>query len=1198
MFASIARFEFRYQLRNPVFWVAFAMFFLFAFGTIASDGIQIGDGGNVHANAPRAVILTHLIMAIIFMFALAAMVANVVVRDDETRFGPLIRTTRITKPAYLFGRFTGAWLAAALCYVSVPLALWIGSLMPWLDSATLGPNHLSTYLFAYGAMGLPVLFVTGALLFAVATATRSMMATYLTIVIFFASYLAISSLISTTPSLRPYAPYLEPFGFAAFSLETRYWTAADSNIRLPSLWNAIGWSRLLWIGIACALLGVAQWRYHFADRGISRRAARREARAAKVEADTPVRSPVTGPLPMPSSAGTWRAQLVARTAMEMRQIVRSPAFLILLLIGFLVAMPQMWLGGGQYGTHVLPLTRRMVEGLKQSFAVMPMIVAIYYAGDLVWRERERRFAEIVDATPLPGWAFLVPKMLGVTLALVAMLSAGMLGGIAIQVLRGFNDIALGHYLQWYLLPTSVDLALIAVLAVFIQALSPSKYIGWGILVVYMVVTTVIGQLGFEDHLYSYGEVPPVPLSDMNPDGGMATAAWWFRLYWAAFAIILLVIAHLLWRRGTDARLVTGLRRLPARLRSPAGAVLAGAMLVFVATGTFLWHNTHQLNAYRTERSEEAFTANYERALLRFEAVPQPAVRQLRLAVDLFPAQKRAEITGRYLLANDTSRPLDRVHVRLRNRDLELVALDLPGARLERDFPPFAYRIYRFAKPLQPGETREMRFHTRRWQRGFANEGADTRLVANGTFLSNAEIAPQIGMDRSGLLDDRQTRHRQGLPGELRAARLEDVAAQRHNDLHADWTLADITVSTEADQTPVAPGRKLFDRTANGRRTARFVSDAPILNFFSVQSARYAERHARHRGVNLSVYYHPGHAWNVARMMHAMALSLDYYQAAFGPYQFDQARIIEFPGYSKYAQSFANTVPYSEDIGFNADLRDAKKIDYVTYVTAHEIAHQYWGHQVVGADMQGATVLSETLAQYSALMVMKRLYGPDQMRRFLRYELDAYLTGRRGEAIEEVPLGRVENQQYIHYRKGSVAMYLLQDRMGEAAVNHALTDLVRRYRFRGAPYPRSTDLVAALRRKAQTRAQQALITDLFERIVLYDVKATAPTATRDAQGRWRTSFTVAATKFTVDGQGNQSETPFDEPVDIGAFRAEPGEGRFDRADILAMEKRSLRSGEQRMTIITRTRPSYVGVDPYNLLIDRSPRDNLAGVDSHF
>ena len=142
---------------------------------------------------------------------------------------------------------------------------------------------------------------------------------------------------------------------------------------------------------------------------------------------------------------------------------------------------------------------------------------------------------------------------------------------------------------------------------------------------------------------------------------------------------------------------------------------------------------------------------------------------------------------------------------------------------------------------------------------------------------------------------------------------------------------------------------------------------------------------------------------------AMKASLDYCSANFSPYQFRQLRIVEFPAYANFAQSFANTIPYSEAIGFILDTTDPDKIDMVTYVTAHEIAHQWWAHQVIGADMQGMTMLSETLAQYSALMVMEKMYGPEQIRRFLKFELDRYLRGRGGEMIEEVPLARVENQ---------------------------------------------------------------------------------------------------------------------------------------------------------------------------------------------
>jgi aminopeptidase N len=330
------------------------------------------------------------------------------------------------------------------------------------------------------------------------------------------------------------------------------------------------------------------------------------------------------------------------------------------------------------------------------------------------------------------------------------------------------------------------------------------------------------------------------------------------------------------------------------------------------------------------------------------------------------------------------------------------------------------------------------------------------------------------------------------------------------------------------------------------------------------------------------------------MLDALQASLDYYQASFGPYQFDQARIIEFPGYATFAQAFANTMPYSEAIGFISDNSDPEKIDYVTYITAHELGHQYWAHQVIGADMQGGTMLSETLAQYSALMVMKKLYGDDKIRRFLKLELDRYLRDRGGEVVEELPLGRVENQPYIHYRKGSLAMYLLQHRLGEDAVNRALRKLIAQYKFKSAPYPRSVDLIQAFRAEARTPEDQALITDLFERITVYDLKVDEPKAVKRADGKWDVTIPVEAKKFYADGKGQESEAKLADTIEIGLFTAEPGRGTFDRKNVILMQRQPVRTGKQVFRFVTDKPPTHAGVDPYNFYIDRNSDDNVGAV----
>ncbi|WP_269715203.1 ABC transporter permease/M1 family aminopeptidase [Caulobacter sp. NIBR2454] len=1191
MFGKIAAFEFRHQTRQPVFWVAAGIFFLLTIGSVVVDQIQIGSGGNTRKNAAFAIAQIHLIWSIFYMFVTAAFVANVVLRDDETGFGPIIRSTRVGRFDYLFGRFVGAMAAVLLSFMAVPLAIMVGTLAPWVDPETLGPFVFSHYLFAYFVLAVPNLLLTGAMFFALATVTRSMMGTYMGVVVFLVLWI-VAGIVLNQPQYDRVAALWEPLGTAAYGLVTKYWTATERNSAIPAVAGALLFNRVFALALAAAMLAAAYFLFRFNP--VTRSAKVRKARRLrKAEADAPPPQIVETVRPAPrfGAASAW-TQMKARTRLEMGQIFRHPAFLVLMAMGVVNALGQLWFATEtRYGSDIWPVTRLMIRALEDSFTVIPMVVAIFYAGELVWRERDRRTHEIIDATPLPDWAFVAPKTLGVSLVLLASLMIGVVVAMGIQASKGFTDFAIGEYLLWYVLPRTVDMILIAVLAVFLQAVSPHKFVGWGLMVLFLVVQATMATVGLEHNLYNYGSGPNVPLSDMNGQGRFWEGAWWFRLYWSAFAVVLLVLAHVLWRRGAETRMSPRLRRMGARLNGPAGVVLGLGLCVFAAAGAFIYLNTNVWNEYRTRIDDERWMADYEKTLTPLENIPQPKIASVRLEVDIHPDAPRIDTRGVYVVENRTAQPLRQIHVRFA-RDLKVKGLSIEGARPQRTLDQFNYRIFAFDTPMMPGERRTLSFITELSQKGFRNRDNLTRVVGNGTFVNDQEIAPGLGVDRNMVLRDRAKRRKYGLAPELRMARLGDQASRQFTYLRrdADWVHADITVTTDADQTPIAPGYKTSDRTLAGRRTARFITEAPILPFFSIQSARYSEMSQIHDGVTLTVFHHPEHDWNTERMLKSLRVGLDYFQTNFGPYQFRQARILEFPAYGDFAQAFAGTIPWSESIGFISDSRDPDKIDFVTYVGAHELGHQWWAHQLIGADQQGATALSESLAQYSALMVMEKLYGREQIRKFLKFELDRYLRARGGEVIEELPLVRVENQPYIHYQKGALVMYRLRDELGEEAVNRALRILLQRYAFQGAPFAIASDLVAALRSVAPADKQD-LITDLFERITLYDVKAPRMTSRRRPDGKFDVTLTVVGRKLYADGKGVEREAPLNEVLDVGVFAAEPGKAGFRSGDVLAFERRPVRSGTQTFTFVTERQPRFAGVDPYNKLIDRNSDDNL-------
>ena len=325
------------------------------------------------------------------------------------------------------------------------------------------------------------------------------------------------------------------------------------------------------------------------------------------------------------------------------------------------------------------------------------------------------------------------------------------------------------------------------------------------------------------------------------------------------------------------------------------------------------------------------------------------------------------------------------------------------------------------------------------------------------------------------------------------------------------------------------------------------------------------------------------------MIKSIKKSLDYFTVQFGPYQHRQIRIIEFPRYSSFAQSFPNTIPYSESMGFITKVEEgADKIDVPFYVTAHEVAHQWWAHQVIGGNVQGSVVMSETMSQYSALMVMEKEYGKEAMKKFLKYEMDKYLQGRTIEGKGEMPLMLTENQQYIHYNKGSVVMYALKDFIGEEKLNAAIRAYLNKNKFGGPIYTNSIEFVDYIR-NATPDSLRYLITDLFEKITIYENYVKALSVQQLPNKSYKVNITVGSAKFYSDQLGKATKASVNDYMDIGIFGNNTDKGKTSDK-VLLMQRIKMNKPEQSFEFILQEKPTSAGIDPYLKLIDRTPKNN--------
>jgi ABC-2 type transport system permease protein len=383
---------------------------------------------------------------------------------------------------------------------------------------------------------------------------------------------------------------------------------------------------------------------------------------------------------------------------------------------------------------------------------------------------------------------------------------------------------------------------------------------------------------------------------------------------------------------------------------------------------------------------------------------------------------------------------------------------------------------------------------------------------------------------------------------------------------------------------VAPGTLVKDWHEGDRHYFRYEANEPILNFWSIQSANYAKVDDHWGDVALTVLHHPPHSAQVPRMLEAAKAALDHNSKAYGPYPWRQLRLVEFP-YANLAQAFAGTVPVSETAGFIADPIELAKYDAVWHVIAHEVAHQWFAHQIISANVPGATFLSETLAEYSALMTIQKQFGRDRVRAFLKHDLDKYLTDRgAATAGRELPLAQVSTSQpYVAYEKGGIAMVALAQTIGEDAVDRALAKLIARFRFKSDPYPVAADLIAALRAEAGPQ-YQTLITDLFERIVEWNFDLNSAESSKGDDGKWHTTLSFSVSKLESDGIGRTSPLPLDETVRVAVYSSDP-KTAFGSGSVLAESRVHVTSSETTTTLVTEQRPGYAAVNPDLILPQR-------------
>jgi len=1213
MFLTIFKQELRYWFNKPAFYIYVSIFLvlsLFLSATTAGffDSITATTGSSRIVNSPIGVAGVFNALTVFIFFLFPSIVGVSIYRDYKSEMHTILYSYPFTKANYLFAKFFSSIVIVSLIVFSIALGMILGFRVPGTNTDIVGPFNAVSYLQTYLVFILPNVLLFGAIVFAVVAFTRNIAAGFITVIILMFGQGVLESLLSE-PEHRTLAAILDPFGAAASNYYTKYWTPSEQNELQIPIKEMIIYNRLLWLAISTFIFGLVFRFFKFSQNAITI-----SFRKPKAERVTKTNFNGITKISLPKVSFDYSFTQNLKTTwwlsnIDFKYIVKSWAFISIVLVGLVLMIVGLSEIGNIFGTATLPVTWKMLN-IGDVFSLSINVSTFLYAGMLVHRAKISRVHHLVDTTPIPNWTLLFSKVIALIKMQLVLLAVIMVAGMLFQTYNGYFNFEIGHYLTGLYFFSFANFLVWALLSIFIQTLIGNPYLGLFVLLVISIGMPFLSLAGIEQSIFKYNEGPGYGYSDMNGYGSIVSPYILYKVYWILCGIVLLIISLLFWVRGIPNSFLERMVIATTRFKGYAAISFVLFLAAFLSLGFSIYKETGTKSKRTSSKESELRRVAFEKTYKKYEEYAQPRIVSVKTDVAIFPKKRTFEASATFTIVNKTNKDIDSIF--LNHNSLKSTFIFNKPNTLVLEDTIHHFDMYHFDKKIAPGDTLQLAVTVK--SKNNTNYRTNSPVIENGTFINSFQLFPSLGYSASGELTDNKTRKKYDLPkNDLRPHPSYSTAlGNTYISKDSDWIDFEATVSTSKDQIAIAPGYLQKKWTENDRSYFHYKMDSKILNFYAFNSARYEVKKEMWNGISLEIYYHKPHTFNLDRMMKGLKASLNYNAKNFSPYQHKQARIIEFPRTAgSFAQSFPNTIPFSESVGFIADVDDENEdgVDYPFAITVHEVAHQWWAHQVIGADVLGATMLSESMSEYVTLKVLEHQHGKEKMRTFLKDALDKYLLQRTLERKRENALMYNDGQGYIRYQKGSLVFYALSDYIGEKKLNSALKKYVDKVKFQEPPYTTSIEMVDVIN-EVTPDSLKYVIKDMFETITLYRNRIVDVKSTELENGKYQVDIEFNVSKYRNDEKGKRYygekagdtitfksdkmkkpilSVPLSDYIDIGIFTEEETDGKKNEVE-LYLKKHKITSINNKLTIIVDRKPTEVGVDPYNKLIDTQSDDN--------
>lgn len=1067
MFFTILKFEIRYWLRNSTFYIYFFAFFLLSFLSMAGAAGVFGAGstsGENVANAPLSIYNFVIFFNKLLFFILPAIIGNSIYKDFKTNFNFLFYTYPFSKADYLFAKFISAFLIVASIAFAIEIGLLLGTFLPSANPNQLIDFDIRPYLQTFFIYLIPNLLLISLIVFSIVLLSRNIYIGFIAIILF---WLLKEITLRLFGHKIFFSNLFDPFGENITQIYSQFWSLTEQNHHLLQIEPILLINRGIWLSIAIIIF-IATYRWfsfhqnalHFGlkKNKIQRLTKDNHGNIIKINLNEAKLDFSF----LQQLKNIWKLAQV-----DFKFIIKNGAFLSIVIAGMIFVAVILLQMNPQTDTKTLPTTW-MILGLPVFFfSFLIQILTFLYAGVLMHRAKAARFLDLISTTPVPNWVLLSAKFLALLKMQIVLLSIIMLVGIAVQIQQSYYHFEIGHYIFDLFFIHLIGFIIWAFAALFIQSLFETSYFALFILLLAALGISQLPSLGIESYVFRFNESPNADFflhySDMNGYGHSLFAYFLYKCYWLILGLVLFATTILTFERELAYAFIERYKIAKKKFKGKLVFVSILLTISFLVFGFYLFRQENKVeNKVFSKEQEASLLAQFRKKYSYYAQLKQPRITSVFIKLDIFPESQSFIAEGKYTLTNKTNQTIDTLFVKMGYDEISTLSFPSIATLIEKD-TILKFAIYKLDKGIAPNDSINLGFSIKNKKNTLLVQYSN--ILKNGTYLKS-DIFPRLG-----YFDN----HEKTKPN-----------AHIHYANHYQSTDADVVnfeaiVSTTSKQLAITSGNLLKEWQENNRKYFHYKTDKPIKFVFGFNSGEFALKEELYKGVAVRVYYHPNHDLNISSMIEGIKASLDYNKANFGEYQHKQVNIIEFSrSEGSYATTAGNCIPVSE-IRFLNDNEAVKKggIDLSFYVVAHELSHQWWGNQVIPADALGATMITESMAEYITAKIYEKKFGKDNAMKFLAIQRNRYLSGIANETGKEVPLYLTSPEQtYISYGKGAIALYTLSGFIGEQKLNQALKKYLDKVKFQTSPYTTSLEMLNYLK-KATPDSLQYLITDMFE-----------------------------------------------------------------------------------------------------------------------